>query len=196
MQEHALNARPDLKSYLNTRRSVPALQMSEPGPDRSQINEMLRLATRVPDHGKLAPWRFLVITSESRTRIGAELARIAIERRGDLSEKEVEIERERLARAPVVIAVISTAGEHPKIPVWEQQLSAGAVCLNLFMAANALGFAANWLTEWYAYDAATRPLFGLKDGEQIAGFLHIGTSGMTPPDRPRPDVDALTTFLD
>jgi nitroreductase len=196
MQEHALNARPDLKSYLNTRRSVPALQMSEPGPDRSQINEMLRLATRVPDHGKLAPWRFLVITGESRTRIGAELARIAIERRGDLSEKEVEIERERLARAPVVIAVISTAGEHPKIPVWEQQLSAGAVCLNLFLAANALGFAANWLTEWYAYDAATRPLFGLKDGEQIAGFLHIGTSEMTPSDRPRPDVDALTTFLD
>ena len=196
MQEHALNARPDLKSYLNTRRSVPALQMSEPGPDRSQINEMLRLATRVPDHGKLAPWRFVVIAGESRTRIGAELARIATERRGDLSDKEVEIERERLARAPVVIAVISTAGEHPKIPVWEQQLSAGAVCLNLFMAANALGFAANWLTEWYAYDAATRLLFGLKDGEQIAGFLHIGTAEMTPPDRPRPDVDALTTFLD
>lgn len=196
MHEHALNARPDLKSYLNTRRSVPAMQMNEPGPDTSQIGEMLRLATRVPDHGKLAPWRFLVIMGESRTRIGAELARIANERRGNLSEKEVEIERERLARAPVVIAVISTAGDHPKIPLWEQQLSAGAVCLNLFMAANALGFAANWLTEWYAYDAATRPLFGLNDGEQIAGFLHIGSSEMTPPDRPRPDVDTLTTFLD
>jgi nitroreductase len=196
MQEHVHAQRPALKSYLETRRSVPALQMTEPGPGRGEIEEILRLATRVPDHGKLAPWRFLVISGDARTRIGDELLKISKSRRDDLSEKEEEIERERLSRAPVVIAVVSTAAEHPKIPVWEQQMSAAAVCLNIFMAANALGFSANWLTEWYAYDEQARPLFGLEDGERIAGFLHIGSADFPPPERPRPDVAALTTFFE
>jgi len=196
MQEHAGAQRPTLKSYLETRRSVPALQMREPGPDRDEVEEILRLATRVPDHGKLAPWRFIVFSGQARLRIGDGLLKIARARRSELSQKEEEIERERLARAPVVIGVVSTAAEHPKIPVWEQQMSAAAVCFNIFMAANALGFAANWLTEWYAYDEAARPLFGLKDGERIAGFLHLGSADFAPPERPRPDVAAITTFFE
>jgi nitroreductase len=182
------DANPALQAYLKTRRSIPAFQMTEPGPDRETVESMIRMASRVPDHGKLTPWRFIAYTGDARVRLGEGLAAIARTRRADLSDKDIEIELTRFLRAPVVIGVISKAALHPKIPEWEQILSAGAVCLNLFMAANAHGFAANWLTEWYAYDREALPLLGVVEDERVAGFLHIGTPQMPPTDRPRPDV--------
>lgn len=185
-----------LKTYLETRRSIPANMMTEPGPDRDTIQKMLALATRVPDHGKLAPWRFIVFRDDGRNRIGARLAERASRREPDMPAERREQEEARMTRAPVVIAVVSTAGDHPKIPEWEQILSAGAVCLNLFMAANAHGFAANWLTEWMSYDPEALEILGVEPGERIAGMLHIGTPDMPPSERPRPDVGSLTTWVE
>ena len=183
-----------LKSYLETRRSTPAFQMSEPGPSRTEIEEMLTLASRVPDHGKLAPWRFVVYHGAERERISLELARVAIANKPDISEEMKAVEKARLTRAPVVIAVISQAAPHVKIPEWEQVLSAGAVCLNLVMAANAMGYASNWLTEWFAFDVSVYPLLGVASDEKIAGFIHIGTQKLHPGERPRPDLADIVTF--
>ncbi|WP_422373603.1 nitroreductase family protein [Hoeflea sp.] len=183
-----------LKTYLETRRSTPAFQMTEPGPSREEIMEVLTIASRVPDHGKLAPWRYVVYTGAERERISAELAKVAMARNPALSEEMIKVEKTRLTRAPVVIAVVSRAAPHAKIPEWEQVLSAGAVCLNLSMAANALGYASNWLTEWFAFDESVFELLGVRPGEKIAGFIHIGTQQMHPGERARPDVPSLVTF--
>ena len=183
-----------LIDYLAVRRSIPAFQMSEPGPGRSEIEEALRLATRVPDHGKLAPWRFIVYRGDERARLGEELLKLALEAKPDLSEEMINVERNRFTRAPVVVAVISTAAPHVKIPEWVQQLSAGAVCLNLILAANALGYVANWLTEWFAYDQRAWPLLGVREGEKIAGFIHIGSSDFPPVERPRPDLAEIVSW--
>lgn len=183
-----------LIDYLAVRRSIPAFQMSEPGPGRSEIEEALRLATRVPDHGKLAPWRFIVYRGDERARLGEELLKLALEAKPDLSEEMINVERNRFTRAPVVVAVISTAAPHVKIPEWEQQLSAGAVCLNLILAANALGYVANWLTEWFAYDQRAWPLLGVREGEKVAGFIHIGSSDFPPVERPRPDLAEIVCW--
>ena len=183
-----------LIDYLAVRRSIPAFQMSEPGPGRAEIEEALRLATRVPDHGKLAPWRFIVYRGDERARLGEELLRLALEAKPDLSEEMINVERNRFTRAPVVVAVISTAAPHVKIPEWEQQLSAGAVCLNLILAANALGYVANWLTEWFAYDQRAWPLLGVREGEKVAGFIHIGSSDFPPVERPRPDLAEIVSW--
>lgn len=183
-----------LFDYLSTRRSIPAPQMMDPGPDREAITSILTLASRVPDHGKLAPWRFIVYRGEERLRLGEKLLGIALQKTPDLSAELQEVERMRLARAPVVIAVISTAAPHFKIPAWEQELSAGAVCLNLFMAANAHGFAANWLSEWIAYDEAAKALLGIQPQEKVAGFMYIGSTTFPQTDRPRPELSDIVTF--
>ena len=183
-----------LRDYLSTRRSIPAFQMMEPGPGKSEIEEMLKLASRVPDHGKLAPWRFIVFRGEERARISAELAKMALAAKPDLSAEMIAVENSRLTRAPVVIAVVSTAAPHFKIPEWEQIMSAGAVCLNLLMAANALGYSSNWLTEWFAFDEKAYPLLGVKPGEKIAGFIHIGSPQVPPTERPRPELAEIVTW--
>lgn len=183
-----------LIDYLSSRRSIPAFQMSEPGPGRAEVEDMLKLASRVPDHGKLTPWRFIVYRGGERARISAELAKLALETRPDLSEEMIKVENTRLTRAPVVVAVVSRAGPHVKIPEWEQLMSAGAVCLNLLMAANALGFSSNWLTEWFAYDERAYPLLGVHPGEKIAGFIHIGTATVAPFERPRPELSQIVTW--
>lgn len=183
-----------LKSYLETRRSTPAVQMSEPGPSRPEVIEMLTLASRVPDHGKLAPWRFIVYAGGERERISLELARIAIGRKPEMAEDMIAVENTRLTRAPIVIAVISRAAPHAKIPEWEQLLSAGAVCLNLCFAANALGYGANWLTEWVAYDDEAYPVLGVMPGEKVAGFIHIGTPKLHPGERARPELADIVSF--
>ena len=162
-----------LIDYLAVRRSVPAFQMCEPGPSRAELEDILTLAVRVPDHGKIAPWRFVVYRGEERARIGEALLALALEKNPQLSEEMIAVERARFTRAPVVIAVISTAAPHAKIPEWEQLMSVGAVCLNLLMAANAHGFVSNWLTEWFAYDERAYPLLGVKPGEKVAGFIHV-----------------------
>jgi nitroreductase len=175
-----------LLDYLAVRRSVPAFQMCEPGPDKVEIESILSLAVRVPDHGKLAPWRFVVYLGAERARIGEELLRLALEKNPDLSDEMVQVERTRFTRAPVVIGVISTAAPHAKIPEWEQVMSAGAVCLNLLMAANAHGYVSNWLSEWFAFDERAHPLLGVKPGEKVAGFIHVGSTAFPIVERPRP----------
>ncbi|KRD48824.1 MULTISPECIES: nitroreductase [Sinorhizobium/Ensifer group] len=184
-----------LVDYLASRRSIPAFQMGEPGPSKAEVEEMLKLASRVPDHGKLAPWRFIVYRGEERARISAELKAMALAVKPDLSEEMIKVEETRLTRAPVVVAVVSTAAPHFKIPEWEQQMSAGAVCLNLLMAANALGYASNWLTEWFAFDERAYPLLGVKPGEKPAGFIHIGTAMVPPTERPRPELEEIVTWV-
>ena len=184
-----------LIDYLSTRRSIPAFQMAEPGPDRATVEDMLKLASRVPDHGKLAPWRFIVYRGDERQRISEELAAIAIADKPELSDEMVKVENTRLMRAPVVVAVVSRAAPHFKIPEWEQVMSAGAVCLNLVMAANAHGYASNWLTEWYAFDERAYPILGLEPGEKVAGFIHVGTATMPPTERPRPELSEIVTWV-
>lgn len=184
-----------LIDYLAVRRSIPAFQMSEPGPTTAELEQILTLAVRVPDHGKIAPWRFIVYRGEERGRIGEELLAMALQKNPDLSEEMVNVERTRFTRAPVVIAVVSTAAPHVKIPEWEQVMSAGAVCLNLLMAANAVGFVSNWLTEWFAYDDRAYPLLGIKPGEKVAGFIHIGSMTFPATERPRPALADVVTWV-
>jgi nitroreductase len=183
-----------LLDYLAVRRSVPAFQMCEPGPDRAEIESILSLAVRVPDHGKLAPWRFIVYRGEERARIGEALLAMALGKNPDLSDEMIQVERSRFTRAPVVIAVVSTAAPHFKIPEWEQVMSAGAVCLNLLMAANAHGYVSNWLTEWFAFDEHAYPLLGIKAGEKVAGFIHIGSTDFPIVERPRPALSDVVTW--
>lgn len=184
-----------LLDYLNVRRSTPALQLSEPGPSRTQIEEILRLAVRVPDHGKLAPWRFVVYRGQERERLGELALKIALEKAPDMDAQQQEAERTRFTRAPVVIAVISTAKPHFKIPEWEQVMSAGAVCLNVIFAANANGYAANWLTEWFAFNPAFLAETGVGEGEKIAGYVHIGSTTFPPVERPRPELADVVTWV-
>lgn len=183
-----------LVEYLRTRRTIPAAQMLEPGPDPAMVRSMLEIAARVPDHGKLAPWRFILYDRESRGRLLEGLDRIAA-RAPDEKEARIRAEKARaLDLAPLIIGVVSApVAEHPKIPLWEQQLSAGAVCLNLVHAAWAHGFAAQWLTGWFAYDEAAGCWLGLNTGERFAGLIHIGTPAMPASERERPDVDLITT---
>jgi nitroreductase len=182
---------PSTLDLLLTRRSGSAKAMTGPGPGKKQLAEILKAGARVPDHGKLFPWRFIVFEGKARERAGDILAAAA--KADGERDKQVEEERARFLRAPLVIGVISSARELHKIPVWEQELSAGAVCQNILIAATALGFVANWLTEWYAFHPAVKHGLGLKAGERVAGFIYIGTSAIALEERPRPDMDAITT---
>jgi len=184
-----------LIDYLKTRRSTPAFQMKEPGPAKVEIEEILKLATRVPDHGKLAPWRFIVMMGEERQRISLALSKIARAEKPDLSEEMVKVEETRFTRAPVVIAVVATAAPHVKIPEWEQLMSAGAVCLNMVISANALGYVSNWLTEWMAYSEKAYEIIGVNPGEKIAGFVHIGSTDFPATERPRPELSQIVTWV-
>jgi nitroreductase len=180
---------------LKTRRSVKPIEMTGPGPSPADIETLLTIASRVPDHGKLAPWRFIVFEGPNRLAIGETLAAIFASDRPDATPDQIEFERRRLARAPLVIAVVSRAAPHPKIPEWEQVMSAGAAAMNLVTAAHALGFAAAWLTEWYAYDRRVLDVLGLASSEKIAGFVHIGKPVRPSEDRPRPPLsDTVTRF--
>ena len=182
---------PAALDLLLSRRSGSAKAMTEPGPSKKQLADILKAGARAPDHGKLFPWRFLVIEGKGRSRAGDILAEV-MEAEGE-RDKQVEEERGRFLRAPVVVAVISAAREQHKIPVWEQELSAGAVCQNLLIAATASGFVGQWVTEWYAYHPVVKERLGLKAGERIAGFVYIGTAKDELEERPRPDMDKIVT---
>ena len=184
---------PGALDLLLSRRSGSAKAMKEPGPSKKQLADILKAGARAPDHGKLFPWRFLVIEGKSRGRAGDILAEV-MEAEGE-RDKQVEEERGRFLRAPVVVAVISAAREQHKIPVWEQELSAGAVCQNLLVAATASGFVAQWVTEWYAYHPVVKERLGLKAGERIAGFIYIGTAKEELEERPRPDMEKIVTVF-
>jgi len=184
---------PTALDLLLSRRSGSAKAMTEPGPSKKQLAQILQAGARAPDHGKLFPWRFLVFEGKGRQRAGDILAEVA-QADGERA-KQVEEERERFLRAPLVIGVISAAREQHKIPVWEQELSAGAVCQNILIATTALGFVGNWITEWYAYHPAVKERLGLKPGERIAGFLYIGTAKDELEERPRPEMNRIVTVF-
>ncbi len=184
---------PDALELLSTRRSCKAVELTGPAPSPTEIDMLLTVASRVPDHGKLAPWRFIVFEGEARCSAGAAIAAAFRAKYPDASPEHVEAERNRLARAPLVIAVVSRASPHVKIPEWEQVLSAGAAAMSLVLAAHALGYGANWITEWYAYDRGVLDALGLAPHERIAGFIHIGRPPGPPQDRPRPPLDEIVS---
>jgi nitroreductase len=186
-------ASPDTLALLARRRSSKPFHLAEPGPYPGQVEALLRLATRVPDHGKLAPWRFVVLQGDARGRVGDLLAAAAAEQAG-ASAETIEAARQTFTRSPFSIAVISSAAEHPKIPLWEQHLSAGAVCYGLLVAAEAMGFGAVWLTGWAAYDQGAKAALGVGAHEQVAGYIHIGTQIQTQTERPRPDLSRIVTL--
>jgi nitroreductase len=184
---------PDALDLLKTRRSVKPMELTGPGPSAAEIDTILTIASRVPDHGKLAPWRFILFEGDSRIAAGEKIAAAFRAQNPDATPDQTEFERRRLARAPMVIAVVSRAGAHVKIPEWEQVLSAGAAAMSLVFAAHALGYAANWITEWYAYDRQVLGALGLTAQERIAGFVHIGRPAHPPQDRPRPPLEQIVT---
>lgn len=183
--------------FMKSRRSVRARDMAAPGPTPDQLQQMLTIAARVPDHGKLAPWRFIVLTQTDCEELGALGEHLAQARAGaeGLTDMMREDERLRFLRAPSVVCVIASTQEHPKIPAWEQTLSAGAVCYGLMIAAHGMGFAAQWLTGWVAYDDAFGARLRLQPNEAIAGFIHIGSNpGPAPEDRPRPSLGDIVQY--
>jgi nitroreductase len=184
---------PDALELLQTRRSVKPIELAGPGPTQAEIATLLKIASRVPDHGKLAPWRFILFEGGARAAAGEAIASAFRANRPDATPDQIDFERKRLARAPLVIAVVSRAGPHAKIPEWEQQLSAGASAMTLVIAAHAMGYAASWITEWYAYDRRVLDALGLAANERIAGFVHIGRPAKPPEDRERPELSAIVT---
>ncbi len=168
-------------ALLAKRRSTKVIHFREPGPTGADLDAVLRLAARVPDHGKLGPWRFVVIEGEGRARAGEALASVSAD------SASAEIARNTFLRAPVCVMVISTAQPHAKIPEWEQHLSAGAVCYALLLAAHAMGHGGCWLTGWPVYDVRACAALGLASHERIAGFIHLGTPTEAPTERVRAD---------
>ena len=184
---------PDALELLTKRRSFKAVELVGPAPSEAEIDTLLTVASRVPDHGTLAPWRFIVFEGEARRAAGEAIASAFRAKYPDAKPEHIAAERERLTRAPLVIAVVSRASPHVKIPEWEQVLSAGAAAMSLVLAAHALGYGANWITEWYAYDRRVLDVLGLAANERIAGFVHIGRPAKPPEDRERPNLAALVT---
>ena len=184
---------PQTLDLLLSRRSGSAKTMTGPGPSADELRTILTAGARVPDHGKLAPWRFIVFESDGRERMGATLVKALAASEPNASPARVEQERTRFLRAPVIVAVVSAARELIPIPVWEQELSAGAVCQTMLIAAHAIGYVGQWVTEWCAYDPFVKNAIGLKAGERIAGYLYFGQPAEPLEERPRPNLEALVT---
>jgi nitroreductase len=176
------------------RRSTVAKDLKEPGPSNEELALLLRLAARVPDHGKLGPWRFLIFQGEARQTFGAHLARVLSGQEPSADQARLDFERDRFLRAPTVVAVISKTTSHPKAPKWEQELSSAAVCQNMLIGASALGYAAQWLTEWYAYDEDVNEVLGLGEGERVAGYLYLGSTDARPQERRRPSLEERVSY--
>jgi nitroreductase len=178
---------------LKIRRSVKPREMSGPGPSPAELDTILTIGARVPDHGKLTPWRFIVFEGEARARAGDIIAKVFARNNPAAPVAEIDIEKRRLMDAPLVIAVVSFTKPHPKVPPWEQELSAGASAMNIVTAATALGYGANWLTGWFAFDRDVLEGLGVKPDEKLAGFIHIGTVTKPNEDRPRPALSEIVT---
>ena len=184
---------PDAIDLLKTRRSVKPREMTGPGPSPAELDTILTIGARVPDHGKLAPWRFILFEGDARVRAGDVIANVFAAKHPQATTAEIEIEKKRLTDAPLVIGIVSFTKPHPKVPAWEQELSAGASAMNIVTAATALGYGACWLTGWFAFDRDVLDGFGLKADEKLAGFIHIGKPTRPNEDRPRPDLGAIVT---
>ena len=189
----APTASDEMRRRLATRRSASAQALTGPGPTSDQIDDILSLAARTPDHGKLFPWRFVVMGPRSRADLARALTPLAARQPNPEKARKV---LDKLAAAPLTILVVSAPITGAAIPLWEQQLSAGAVCMNLTHAANAFGYSASWITDWYSYDREALALFDLVGDEQVAGFIHIGQVAEPPLERPRPALAARTIWMD
>jgi len=184
---------PDALDLLKTRRSVKPMEMIGAPPSDAEIDTLLTIASRVPDHGKLTPWRFIVFEGDARARAGEIIAQVFARKNPQAPAADIDVEKRRLMDAPLVIAVVSFTRPHPKVPAWEQELSAGASAMNIVTAATALGYGACWLTGWFAFDRDVLDGFGLKPDERLAGFIHIGTPSKPSEDRPRPALSDIVT---
>ncbi len=193
MATHRLNDASSALNLLATRKSASVKAMGDPGPNEQELQRILTIAVRVPDHGKLAPWRFILIAGEAREEFGALLARRWQTLHPGHGEEALAFQRGLPLRAPVMLALVSRAAPHPKIPEWEQQLSAGAVGQNILLAAAALGIGCQWNTDWFAYDSHIAGELGLDANERIAGFFYLGRPREPLEDRPRPDFARLLT---
>ena len=184
---------PDALKLLKTRRSIKPVELAGPGPSAAEIETLLTIASRVPDHGKLVPWRFIIFEGEARLAAGEAIVAAFCAKYPQAKPEHIEAERHRLARAPLVIAVVSRAAPHVKIPEWEQLLSAGALTQNILLAAAALGVGAQWNTDWIAYDREIMKAMGLSEHEKIVGIVYFGTPAAALEDRPRPDPESIIT---
>ena len=185
---------PEVTAFLETRRSNLAKLMTGAGPSEAELNRLLMIAARVPDHRKLAPWRFIVFQGQAREKIGDYIRKAFEADNPNAPEDRKVFEQQRFMRAPTIVAVTSSPVECPRgTPKWEQILSSGAVCYNLVMAAQSLGYAAQWLTEWYSYDENVMAAMGLGAGERIAGLIYIGSTETAPTERARPDMTTRVT---
>lgn len=180
--------RPEVLDFLATRRSASALTLAAPGPSPAELEALIRLAVRVPDHGKLSPWRLIVLEGAGKAAFETRLSAIA----GARNDPKLAAKLGKLKAPPVGIAVVSRPSPS-EIPEWEQLMSAGAVCVTLLYAAHAMGYGANWITDWYAYDPEAGATLGLDAAERVAGFIFIGTPNTPPLERERPDALALVT---
>ncbi|MGZ9115222.1 MAG: nitroreductase family protein [Brevundimonas sp.] len=181
----------EMRLRLATRRSAPAQALTDPGPSPAEIEEILTLGARSPDHGKLFPWRFVVLGRQSRAALAEALTPLAA---FQVQPDKARAVLAKLTAAPVTVMVISAPVASEKVPEWEQQMSAGAVCMNLEHAANALGYAASWITDWYSYDPQALDVLDVGGGERVAGFVHLGTLPQAPLERPRPDLADKVTY--
>lgn len=179
-------------SLLSTRRSGKPRDMVEPGPGDAELRRILEVAIRTPDHGKLAPWRFVIVGKEQRDALSALLVSAYRDEKPDAGRLEIEAMDQFARQAPTLVVALSKPVPNSKVPLWEQELSAGAACMNLLAAAHAMGFVGGWLTGWPAYSDKVRDAFGGPD-ERIAGFLFIGTPSRDLEERPRPDYEAVVT---
>lgn len=171
---------------LRLRRSTPADFLSEPGPDQETLATLLKIAARVPDHRRVVPFRFIIFEGAARARFGEVLKKAYLANEPNAEDRRIACEQNRFMRAPVVVAVISRVDPDHRTPEWEQVLCAGAACQNLLLAASAHGLAAQWLTEWYAFDPQIAQALKLGQQERIAGFVYIGTAREDPKERARP----------
>jgi nitroreductase len=177
-------------SLLSTRRSGKPRDLAAPGPDDGQLRQILEIAARTPDHGKLAPWRFVIVPVDQRAALAETITQAYRAERPQAARLEIEALEQFATQAPTLVVVLSSPKVDSHIPIWEQQLSAGAACMNLLHAAHALGFAGGWLTGWSAYSDAVRDAFGAEP-ERIAGYIFLGTPGKQLQERPRPDLQKI-----
>ncbi|MEE4281112.1 MAG: nitroreductase [Pseudomonadales bacterium] len=183
----------DALRRLAQRRSVKAMDICEPGPEPDDLQMILNIGARVPDHGKLGPWRFVCFQDDARIEFGNILAERYKTLNPEARTQNIVAERNRFTRAPVVVCVIADVKPHVKIPEWEQQLSVGAACQNILVAASLAGYAAQWLTEWYSFDPVINAALHLTETERVAGFIYLGSATEKPAERVRPELqDRLT----
>jgi len=180
-------------SLLATRRSGKPRDLVAPGPDADQLDAMIGIAARTPDHGKLAPWRFVIVPGDRRDRLAAVITTAYRAERPDAAAIEIQSFEQFAHQAPTLVVVLSSPRLESHIPLWEQELSAGAACMNLLHAAHAMGFAAGWLTGWAAYSDAVRDAFGAAP-ERIVGFVFIGSPAKQLEERPRPDLGKIISI--